>query len=252
MKVFYFTSTGNSLYVAKSLSKQIYSIPKVLYKKDPVYSDKQIGIVIPCYYWGIPRIVEEFFSKVTLNSPYIFLILTYGRLPGGALHRGWEKAFGEQITISYVNKVMMPDNALHMFDMIKEKGRYYHEEIESRLDEIRNDIKDEITQLPMSQIFTNAGSVILQHFYDKYLQQIYKKLKVDHERCTRCGVCKSVCPVNNITIKKEVAIHNMCEGCFACAQNCPEGAIHVKGEKNRERYRNPHIELSEIVKANKK
>ena len=44
--VFYFTATGNSLYVAKCIDEYPVSIPQAI-KNSSIYSDNQIGIVCP-------------------------------------------------------------------------------------------------------------------------------------------------------------------------------------------------------------
>ena len=83
MKVFYFTATGNSLDVAKRFGGELYSIPKVLKGNEFDFEDEKIGIVFPCYAFAAPGIVREFIEKVTLKSPYIFAIMTYGNSLGG-------------------------------------------------------------------------------------------------------------------------------------------------------------------------
>lgn len=45
MKIFYFTGTGNSLYVAKRFGGELYSIPKVLKSNELRYEDEKIGII---------------------------------------------------------------------------------------------------------------------------------------------------------------------------------------------------------------
>lgn len=47
--VFYFTGTGNSLYIAKCLSKNPVSIPQVIHQKCLEFTADEIGIVSPVY-----------------------------------------------------------------------------------------------------------------------------------------------------------------------------------------------------------
>jgi flavodoxin len=86
MKIFYFTSTGNSLAVAKKIGGELYSIPKVLNESNPNYTDKEIGIIFPCYINSTPTIVVEFLQKVKLQADYFFAITTYGNFDGGTVH----------------------------------------------------------------------------------------------------------------------------------------------------------------------
>lgn len=58
------------------------------------------------------------------------------------------------------------------------------------------------------------------------------KPTVDKKKCTGCGTCKNVCPVNVFEIKggKSNPVNaKECIGCMACENSCPEGAIKVSG-----------------------
>ena len=63
--LFYFTGTGNSLYVAKGLERQPISIPQVMHREDLTFSDDRIGIVAPIYGHEVPAMVQEFLEKAT-------------------------------------------------------------------------------------------------------------------------------------------------------------------------------------------
>jgi NAD-dependent dihydropyrimidine dehydrogenase PreA subunit len=59
---------------------------------------------------------------------------------------------------------------------------------------------------------------------------------VDVTRCTGCGACVEVCPVEAIALVngKARVDEELCTGCGACADACPEGVIQpvvtVQGE----------------------
>ncbi len=51
-------------------------------------------------------------------------------------------------------------------------------------------------------------------------------MKVDKEKCLRCGGCIPVCPVNaNEFTDSEVIFTDRCIECGLCAKVCPVGAI---------------------------
>ena len=55
-------------------------------------------------------------------------------------------------------------------------------------------------------------------------------VKVDLEKCTGCGTCKDVCPVEAITLNDEKAKINEeeCVDCGTCVEECPEGALSLE------------------------
>lgn len=81
--VFYFTATGNSLYAARQLDGECYSIPRELHG-DMHYSSAEIGIVCPVYGHEMPLPVKRFIAEADFETDYLYLILTYGNRHGGA------------------------------------------------------------------------------------------------------------------------------------------------------------------------
>ena len=77
--LFYFTGTGNSLYVARQIEEKPISIPQILHQENLNFKDEKIGIVYPVYAGEAPKIVLEFLEKATFETDYFYLILTYGK-----------------------------------------------------------------------------------------------------------------------------------------------------------------------------
>ena len=71
MTIFYFTSTGNCLSVAKRIGGTLISIPQVINNDELEYSDDVIGIVFPVYGFFIPKMVRAFLAKAKLSADYI-------------------------------------------------------------------------------------------------------------------------------------------------------------------------------------
>ncbi|MFA9377239.1 MAG: hypothetical protein ACERKZ_10870 [Lachnotalea sp.] len=82
MTIFYFTSTGNCLEVAKKIGGIQISIPSILKSGKLDFEDDKIGIVVPNYRGTLPIPVKEFLSKTQLKAEYIFGIITYGAFNG--------------------------------------------------------------------------------------------------------------------------------------------------------------------------
>ena len=81
--IFYFTGTGNSLYVAKELDEKIISIPQIIKEKRLEFSADSIGIVCPVYGHEMPGMVKEFIRRASFETDYLFAVLTYGAHHGG-------------------------------------------------------------------------------------------------------------------------------------------------------------------------
>lgn len=76
--IFYFTGTGNSLYVAKELDEDIISIPQVIKEEKPEFTADRIGIVCPVYGHEMPAMVKDFIRRASFKTDYLFVVLTYG------------------------------------------------------------------------------------------------------------------------------------------------------------------------------
>ena len=89
---------------------------------------------------GVPKIVEDFLSKARLHSKYIFAIGTYGAFSGGAVSHLQEIGKRNNIEFSYINTLLMVDNYLPGFDMIKQLEKEPKKNIEENLTQIINDV----------------------------------------------------------------------------------------------------------------
>ena len=119
--VFYFTASGNSLYVAKHLSEQPISIPQVLKNGPMEFEADEIGLVFPDYQGKAPNIVQEFAQKVKLKANYMFSVITYG-LDNCLVTELWAE-YAKQYgwNLDYINVVLMQDVYLDMFDQDQQR-----------------------------------------------------------------------------------------------------------------------------------
>ena len=63
------------------------------------------------------------------------------------------------------------------------------------------------------------------------------KLKI-HTGCIGCGLCASLCPMKNISIKNGKAVSgNKCTMCYRCISQCPQKVITLLGEEVVEQCR---------------
>ena len=119
MKVLYFSSTGNCLYVAKRLGGERYSIPRLIKENRYDLEDDVIGIVFPVYGLCIPPYVEEYLLKASFSCEYLFAIATYGFFPGAICNELSKLSLGNGRKFDYINKIKMAENCITFADMKK-------------------------------------------------------------------------------------------------------------------------------------
>ena len=250
MKIFYFTGTGNSLYIAKRFGGELYSIPKVLKGEEDVFEDEKIGIIFPTYGFSVPMIVREFIEKITLKSPYIFAIMTCGNNNGDASK--WFTSFAKKhnIEVQYSNSIAMVGNHIPLVDIDKQKS------LDKNIEENINRLIDDVSN---NRNYISKGMVIGPVLRNT-LKVINKIKPMDspanfsvNENCIKCSTCIKVCPRANVSYNnsKNIIFGNHCESCLSCVNNCPKKAIQVKGDKNpNARFRNEYVSLKEIIDSN--
>ncbi|WP_167957446.1 EFR1 family ferrodoxin [Anaerosporobacter faecicola] len=248
MTILYFSTTGNNIYVAKKFGGKAISMVQANKQEKLEFVDDQIGIVVPVYGLCIPPYVNEFLHKVTLRSPYIFGVVTYGFYAGATINQ-LEKIGKEcGIPFAYINKLEMVENYLPGFEMEKEKKK--HADVDEKLSLIINDVKEKQKKITRATV---VGKFLTKTHEMKYAYPIgigtttYFQVE---DSCTGCGICGKVCPMDNIELKEKPVFGQQCSSCMACTQNCPKNAIRMTNEKSRARYRNEHVSLEEIIKAN--
>lgn len=253
MTILYFTATGNSLYVAKSLGGEILSIPQMIKQGKYDFEDDKIGIVFPLYSWSVNSFVEKFIRKAKFKTNYLFAITTYGVYSGGMASHLLEIANECGHNFAYINKIKMVDNYLLGFSMKNQIANEFKKDIDTQIQNIKLDIlnsKEFIMKETILDKFATKQMVKSKKMKEHSNTGIKKIITVE-DSCIQCKTCVKVCPVGNISLSgNKIELDNKCFMCFACVQNCPVNAIHLRGERDRSRYRNKHVSIREIITSN--
>jgi ferredoxin len=255
--IFYFTSTGNSLSVARQIGKfnaasKILSIPQLIQKPNLSFEDDVIGFVIPVYGFAPPKIVRRFLKKVSLKANYIFAVGTHGDRYAGFCALLKKLCNHQSLRLDYVNTLKMVDNALIGYEMEEQIRTLPEKRVEEHLRQIISDIAEQKQCIKPYEKKQRIRGVAVRAF-SPIMENgaiAVKMLSVD-KNCTHCGICTRVCPVGNITLAENAIVFGKkCETCLGCAHNCPKAAIHFKGEKSTARFRNSEITLNDIIQSN--
>jgi len=254
--LFYFSATGNSLYVAKQLEKEenLVSIPQIINQDNLVFEDERIGIVCPVFGHLPPAMVTEFLKKATFKTEYFYVILTYGNRHGGASKLVDDLLINEcDKKANYIHMVLMVDNFLPAFDM--EEQLKIDKKIDEQLAIIKRDIQDKKNEI---EAVTEEDLAAHQGYIDRMAAipvDVYKDMYQVNDDCIGCGICTKVCPAKCIEIidGKPNYDYDNCQACMACIHHCPVKAIKLTSmpEKNpNARFINENIKLTEIIEAN--
>ena len=250
MKTFYFTGTGNSLCVAKRIGGELYSIPQILKEGKYKFEADVIGLVFPCYGFGLPRIVLEFLKQSKLKANFFFAVMTYGNISASGLKHIEDTGREMGIRFNYTNEILLIDNYLPLFKIEDQLEKESSKKIEEKLNQIINDINNRQEKQIRKGILSNFISRPVNNLTIKHHCDFGDKAFSVNNNCNSCKICEKVCPTNNIKVRVKPEYMHKCESCFACIHHCPQNAIHVKFERSKARFINQNVNLKEIMEAN--
>jgi ferredoxin len=259
--IFYFTGTGNSLKIAKDIAGHLKDCelrPIAKEWKNESFESKsdKVGFVFPLNWSGLPKIVHDFINKIDLSkSRYIFSVITSaGDINEQPLQQieGILRTKSKKLNAGFY--ITMPNNYILGFNITPEgKQKSLFETAKNQVNEIVKKIKIEEENLNKGILQKDVSrSKRMNKGFREGVHESDKSFYSD-EKCTSCGICEDVCPVNNIKLKdgKPQWLHR-CQQCLACINFCPEEAIQFdKKSLNMGRYHHPEITIQEIINQKK-
>lgn len=255
--IYYFTGTGNTLAVARSLASELGNtelvpIASVIQHEPIVVSADAVGIAFPVYFLDIPGIVREFIQKICISrTQYVFGIATCGERPGGALFN-LKSIVGEKgALLSAGFAFVMPENYIGPVDLMGDAPHRQEKyaAAQSRISAVAAAIRERRQTVPEgngSAILRIGGSIartLATIFYDTP-----GRLHAT-EKCNRCRTCERICPTHNITVGNDaVRWGKTCTQCYTCIHWCPAGAIEIGGRTTgKPRYHHPDVTLADML-----
>lgn len=254
--LFYYTGTGNSLWVARTIAKYLDDteiIPIADFKGDTgIINGKRAGIIFPVHMWGAPHAVLKFVASLKGCTPeYFFAGAVNAGQVANTLIQLKKVCWQQGLFLGAGFEITMPSNYIPwggpgphekqtvLFTRAREKIERYARIINES--QVRH-----IEKGPLWQriVFSWIYALSFPH-----INKMDRSFQAD-EKCTGCGICRQVCPVDNIAMETGKPVWNRhCEQCFACLQWCPAKAIQF-GKKTHlyERYHQPEIRLQDMIR----
>lgn len=244
--ILYFSGTGNSKYVAGQIAKvtndELVSInEKLKYNHTgKITVQDRLVFVVPTYAWRIPRVVRDWITKTDFGyDENTWFVMTCGSEIGNA--EKYNKKLCNEKGFNYMGsaQVVTPENYIAMFDSPTT------EEIEKIFTKADKEIEKIANQIKENKPFATPRNNIQDKFMSGPVNMLFYPMFVKDkdfyadDKCTNCGKCVKVCPLNNIEIKNNKPVWNKnCTHCMACISYCPTGAIEY-GKKSigKQRYR---------------
>lgn len=253
-KIYWFSGTGNSLAVAKTLAEKLPDtelIPMTAAVHHPSEAAERIGIICPVYAFGPPAIVERFIGKLNAASgAYVFAVFTCAASAGSSVYflRKMLRKRGLDLSAAWI--VKMPENypPLGGTPGLKSQQKTHAaadlkvEQIVAQLQQGSPDVTER-----SSMFWRAAGRLIYPAFRWGALRGADRFFRAD-SKCNGCGLCARICPVENIGMNDghpEWLGH--CEQCFACFHWCPQQAVQYGFSSRLRRYHHPRISTADFT-----
>lgn len=243
--ILYFTGTGNSRHLAAMLpqligDEDIMDMTSMIKsgQTGDFHSEKPFIFVMPTYAWRMPRIASEFIERSSFSgTDRAYFILTCGSSSGNAAKYAARLCRDKGFDFCGCIGIRMPENYVAMFSVPDE-------ETSARL------IGAAERSLRAAAAKISAGEKLMQKssllgaIESSIVNVLFYKFAVNAkgfrttDGCTGCGLCRQVCPTNNIAIVNgRPKWSDNCTHCMACICRCPAEAIEYgRASVGKRRY----------------
>jgi NAD-dependent dihydropyrimidine dehydrogenase PreA subunit len=235
----------SEIFIAHKVSVTVQRLEKSVPAR--VNLNNTIGLAFPVAIFSTYPLVWDFVKSLPqANGTQIFMVDTCGGSSFGGVI-GQMKSVLAKIGYNPIGakEIVMPENVFYI-----ESGEVNRKKIEKGLKEAEKYAEEIIAgktkwrRIPILSWKVYIFSKFLFWLAGLKIHQKMFHLKVQKEKCTKCGLCARLCPVKNIEINEYPAHQYKCQYCMRCAGFCPTGAIPAVFNYKKVPYRAPGAHLS--------
>ncbi|MDR1695361.1 MAG: EFR1 family ferrodoxin [Endomicrobium sp.] len=244
--IYFFSGTGNTYLAAKKVSSvfeqngitaRLINIEKA----NPLEIDftKTIGIAFPIACWNTYPFVRKFIKNLPQafgTETFVFSTMGDSSLRAEASIGGILKDKGYSLIAA--KGFRMPNNWILIQN--EEKNKAKKEKAFKKITAFAQEIADGTAKPEKTNAFFKfcfAVSSFITGLWETAFSQKIIGLKTVKDKCAKCGLCVSVCPVKNISMKEYPAFDgNKCQLCLRCLSYCPKQALDSRVTREK-RYK---------------
>lgn len=277
MDIFYFSGTGNSLFLAKQLQQafpgaQLKPLLRMMRERKLTTSAAAVGFVFPIHLSTLPYKVREFVDDLAVEgADYCFAAAT--RI--GTYHSAdleLDRILRRKgVKLDCFLIFNMPPNSPcglvpRSFPGFKKMTREWPDKIApERVAGLSRELEQrlggavELIQMreqhwdgrsPLALVGKHLSSALISLTRNSTRRQVLPFYADDS--CSACGMCESVCLSGRIVLDQGRPLwrpEKECYFCYACFNSCPEEAILIRERytEKRGRYLHPQVAVEEIA-----
>lgn len=237
----YFSGTGNSRWALEVFLDKYdgSATAHAIEEKDIaeyIKDEKEIVFSYSVQYSNIPKMLKDFIDRNghLWQGKKVFVIATMGLFSGdgaGILARRLHR-YGAQIMGGLHLK--MPDSIADEKALKRsaEKNKELVRAAEKKIDRAVQSIKNgKPPQEGIGLLYHLAGLFGQRLYFYNKTKRYTDNIKIDRQKCIGCGKCASLCPMNNLSIDRNlVRAADRCTMCYRCINTCPKQAITLLGK----------------------
>ncbi len=260
IKLFTFSSSGNTLYLSRGLAEGLASFAHVsLFKMEetesPVIEENEVlCLCFPVFAWHLPLTVSRFIDNLPQcnQSMPVLLFITFGGIKGNVLFWAKKRLARKGYNVIWHRGMRCEDNhpvlrrswteSFIIHGVPSEKDR-------NNVIAMAEDAFNHIGKPQKQSICFNPFYLILEPLWLLYhlTRGFWMRKYVIKDKCTRCGLCVTYCPAKVIKWGNDgyPEAPPLCDDCYRCVNICPVDAFQARGTRHGRRYRRMIGEVKE-------